>query len=585
MAYRVDKFNGTFLVSVEDGTIDTTTDIRFIGKNYAGYGEVQNENFLHLLENFANTSPPPKSVIGQIWYDSSLKKLKFYDGNQFKTASGAVASGTAPSGLTAGDFWYDTSADQLYAFNGAEFILVGPENTPEVTATALVSAQVKDNTNADRAIIKVQVNSETIAVISGAAFTLNTSINPISGFGAIRKGFTLINSDNVSGVTTTDHYFWGTSSNTARFSGRPVTDFVLQSQLANYSDAGIIIGDQNDLKIWVENGDSTTIENQIGNTITMRIRTGLAAVDKKDVAVFGQSSIRPGIPDFFDLGSTVDKWQNVYSNNLIGNIKALDTTTSFNASTKEFFGIFRGDVLDENGTLSYDYETGTFYGDFVGGSFIGTFNGPLNGNATSADSINGVTAEVNAVPSSLPVRDGSGNLIANRFTGTADKADELKVGAAYRTASVTADPNTVAVRDASGNLAALLFQGTATAAQYADLAEKYLADAEYEVGTVVCIGGEKEITAATYGNRAIGAVSGKPGFIMNSDLEGGTLVALKGRVPVKVQGTVKKGDKLVPAQNMFGAASSADKSDTDYFAIALQDHQTGSAGVIEALIL
>ena len=50
MAYQVDKFNGTFLTSVEDGTIDTTTDIRFVGKNYAGYGEVQNENFLHLLE-------------------------------------------------------------------------------------------------------------------------------------------------------------------------------------------------------------------------------------------------------------------------------------------------------------------------------------------------------------------------------------------------------------------------------------------------------------------------------------------------------------------------------------------------------
>ena len=101
---------------------------------------------------------------------------------------------------------------------------------------------------------------------------------------------------------------------------------------------------------------------------------------------------------------------------------------------------------------------------------------------------------------------------------------------------------------------------------------------------MVCIGGVKEITAATYGNRAIGIVSGKPGFIMNSQLEGGTLVALKGRVPVKVQGTVKKGDKLVPAQNMFGAASAANKSDTDYFAIALQDHQFGS-GVIEALVL
>ena len=85
MAYQVDRYNGTFLVSVEDGTIDTTTDLRFLGKNYAGYGEVQNENFLHLLENFANTSAPPRAVLGQVWYDSANKKIKFYDGSRFRT--------------------------------------------------------------------------------------------------------------------------------------------------------------------------------------------------------------------------------------------------------------------------------------------------------------------------------------------------------------------------------------------------------------------------------------------------------------------------------------------------------------------
>ena len=100
MAYQVDKFNGQFFVSVEDGTIDTTSDLRFVGKNYAGYGEVQNENFLHLLENFANTTPPPKVITGQIWYDSNstTKKLKYYDGTKWKVAGGAEVSSTAPSG-------------------------------------------------------------------------------------------------------------------------------------------------------------------------------------------------------------------------------------------------------------------------------------------------------------------------------------------------------------------------------------------------------------------------------------------------------------------------------------------------------
>ena len=105
MAYQVDRYNGTFLVSVEDGTIDTTTDLRLLGKNYDGYGEVQNENFLHLLENFANSAAPPKALSGQIWYDTTNKKIKFYDGSRFRTAGSSEVSASPPSGLSAGDFW------------------------------------------------------------------------------------------------------------------------------------------------------------------------------------------------------------------------------------------------------------------------------------------------------------------------------------------------------------------------------------------------------------------------------------------------------------------------------------------------
>ena len=77
MAYTVNKFDGTLIATVEDGTIDNTTNLRFIGKNYAGYGEIQNENFLHMLENFAGGTAPSRPVAGQMWYDSATAKLKF----------------------------------------------------------------------------------------------------------------------------------------------------------------------------------------------------------------------------------------------------------------------------------------------------------------------------------------------------------------------------------------------------------------------------------------------------------------------------------------------------------------------------
>ena len=98
MAYTIDRYNGTTLTVVQDGTVDQTTDIKFVGKNYAGYGEIQNENFLNLLENFSGANQPPRAISGQVWYDSGANKLKFYDGSKFRTTGGAEVSATAPAG-------------------------------------------------------------------------------------------------------------------------------------------------------------------------------------------------------------------------------------------------------------------------------------------------------------------------------------------------------------------------------------------------------------------------------------------------------------------------------------------------------
>ena len=113
MAYQIDRYNNTTLTNVEDGTVDQTTDLKFIGKNYAGYGEIQNENFLFLLENFSGATAPARPLSGQLWYDTSVSKLKFYDGTKWRTNGGSEASATEPTGLSVGDFWWDTTNNQL----------------------------------------------------------------------------------------------------------------------------------------------------------------------------------------------------------------------------------------------------------------------------------------------------------------------------------------------------------------------------------------------------------------------------------------------------------------------------------------
>ena len=130
------------------------------------------------------------------------------------------------------------------------------------------------------------------------------------------------------------------------------------------------------------------------------------------------------------------------------------------------------------------------------------------------------------------------------------------------------------------------FSGTATQAQYADLAEKYLADARYEPGTVMVFGGTSEITQANTDSdrRVAGVVSDKPAYLMNSELEGQfvTDLALLGRVPCKVIGPIQKGDMLIVAGNGY-ARSEANPITGSVIGKALQNFE-GTTGVIEIVV-
>ena len=133
-----------------------------------------------------------------------------------------------------------------------------------------------------------------------------------------------------------------------------------------------------------------------------------------------------------------------------------------------------------------------------------------------------------------------------------------------------------------------VFDGVATTASYADLAENYLADAEYEVGTVLIFGGDKEVTTTAMKDdtRVAGVVSENPGYLMNSKLEGEnvTAVALQGRVPVKVVGIVQKGDLLVSSTIPGHAIKNNDAKTGTVIGKALQAKEDPGHGVVEAVV-
>ena len=453
MAYQIDRYNNTLLTNVEDGTVDQTTDLKFIGKNYAGYGEIQNENFLFLLENFSGATAPARPLSGQLWYDTSVSKLKFYDGTKWRTNGGSEASTTQPTGLSVGDFWWDTTNNQLYVYNGTIFVLIGPQNAGD-GITQMQSLQLLDTNGTTRNVIAGTLNSETVMLISAVEFDIATS-NAITGFDRLKKGITLVNTKlATNGVTTpTGHYFWGTASDSLRLGGVEASNFIQASSggantvfanIVEFPDAGIQIGNSQDLQLLVENGADGVIQNITGNNSKIKIKSTNGAGTNTHSVTFDSTGILPAVDNTFTLGSGTFQFSNVYALN---------------------------------------------------------------------------------------------------FTGEASKATALRVGTDFRTASSAASNNTVAVRDATGNIAANLFQGTATQARYADLAENYATDEEYPVGTAIAVGGDEEVRSAGVGDICIGVISDNPAYLMNSEAEG-QAVGLKGRVPVRVNGPISKGQAV-----------------------------------------
>jgi hypothetical protein len=506
MAYTIDTYSNSRSWRIEDGTIDQTTDLKLVGKNYAGYGEIQNENFVFLLENFAGQSEPPRKVSGQIWFDTGNSKLKFYDGIKWRTTGGAEVSAAVPTGLKIGDFWWDSSNEQLYTYNGGDFVLIGPQSAGS-GQTQIVSRSVRDDGGTSRGIITAVVNDETIFTVSSQDFTIDTGDvdSNIPGFDRIHQGLTLKNTLNSSGgVTSGDFRLWGTAANSEKLGGELASAYVKNTTanfagLARFSDVGLQVGDSGDLKLKIELDSKAVIANETGLQIEFRAKNNLGSI-LNPMRIFADAVI-PG----FVVGT--------------------ELTTPVVAAT----------------TLgTEDYKWPTVY----------------------ANNFNGLAS----ISSSLNV-------------GTYNAADPL---ANARYPSTSSAANTVAIRDANGDLYANFFQGIATEAQYADLAEKYTTDQEYPVGTVmaVCDHEDHETEAAHIGKIAIGVISTAPAYLMNKDCDG-QAIGLKGRVPVRVVGAVKKGHPVYVHDN---GCASTEVNGGSLVGIALETNDSLAEKLVECVL-
>ena len=181
MAYIVNKFSGAQLIVLEDGTIDTSTSLGLVGRNYVGYGETQNENFVFLLENFANEAPPSRPLQGQIWFNTTTNITYAYDGTAWNPIGAAVLSATAPVDANAGSLWLDTTANQLKIYTGSAWTFIGPEAVAGFGVTRARATSLDDSVGDPRPVIILETNGTALAICTSQAFTINPS-NAVAGF-------------------------------------------------------------------------------------------------------------------------------------------------------------------------------------------------------------------------------------------------------------------------------------------------------------------------------------------------------------------------------------------------------------------
>jgi hypothetical protein len=324
MAYQINKTDGTIISTVADGQVDTlSTDLTLIGKNYSGFGESLNENFIKLLENFSSTLAPTYPLRGQIWFDTAENKLKVYNGSDFIPVSSATISSTQPETLSIGDLWWDDVGAQLYFFDGTDPVLLAPAYSQTQGLSGLKVASILDNLNQTRVITYLYNNGILLGIFAKDSFTPKIEI--IGFTGNIQPGF---NAGNLAGIK-----FNVTCTNSEQLGGAPATTYVrtdtsniINGQVRISTDLGMVIGSAGQMNLYVTAGDIFMSNAATDKNLILNVRKG---INQEDAVVVdsGAREIRL-YPGFTDSQVTVGG-----SLLVTGNLTVEGTTTTINTAT------------------------------------------------------------------------------------------------------------------------------------------------------------------------------------------------------------------------------------------------------------
>jgi hypothetical protein len=577
MAYTINLTDGTVFATVNDGTVNTASSMTLVGKNYAGYGEFLDENFIHLLENGSNTTAPAAPLTGQLWWDKTNTLLKVYNGTVFKTISAATASASQPASNVTGDLWYDTTNQQVKVYTGSSFIVVGPAFTSTEGTAGAIPETVNDNTATPHYVTGLYVAGTRVAIVSkDANFTAAAPTSTL--FPTIYKGITISNSAdtvmagnvrNTGNVVVTSG---GATTAVIQPTGVLITGFnsVTGNVIGgNVSTAGLVTATGN-----VTGGNVVSVAAVSGVTV---VATG--NVTGGNISTAGLATVTGNITGGnINTSGLVTAVGNVRGGNIVSlagvsgvSVVATGNVDSGNLRSAGLISVagnvtsaanIAGTFFIGNGSQLTGLSLGVSVTKFVNGTTegnVGVTNGNINFNV-------GGVANVVVIDTSTV------------YANVVSVASIAKTGT-----------NAVGNIGSSSNYFNQVF-AQATTALYADVAERFASDELLEPGTVVELGGAQEITRSltALSENVFGVISTRPAYTMNGGAgEDDThpKVAMTGRVPVKVTGYIRKGDRLVAAGD--GIARAAQPGEATAFNVigrSLVDKTTPESGTIEAIV-
>jgi hypothetical protein len=593
MPYTINKFNGTVFTTLQDGQLNVESNIGLVGRNYVGYGEIQNENFLYLLENFANDGAPNRPVIGQTWFDTKSKIMNVYNGSQWSPIGSATVADAAPLSPVPGQVWFDTKNAQLYTYHNSAWTFIGPESVVNFGTTRAKAVGIKDSTGTTRPILILTVNETPIAICSAVAFTI-AQTNPVNGFLDVVAGLTISSLLSVKGAITGNADSASKLKNTVTINGvgfngeSPIT---INANTTNKLTAGMyILGNEFDgssPQTWTINASSTSSPG----TVVVRDGAGSfsAAVVKANLEgnVIGTVTAPDASLSKFGIIEAKEYRGAAFSGTAESAIK-LTTARRIN-------GVLFDGTVDINPPANAASLTGTTINSSVTASnlkTLGTLDALYVANTgINVGSVGGPQLKLSVIGNIPTINAPSGNFNLDLGASGASLTfiNATAAGSLNWDTKATIYSKQAINIGSSANkinkIYATEFNGTATAAQYADLAENYVADAQYPAGTVVEFGGEFEVTIGTNESpRVAGVISTQPAYLMNSMADGEFVVpvALQGKVPCKVSGTIRKGDLLVSGGYGYAISGTHPKIGT-VIGKAIEDFD-GEYGVINIVV-